>query len=512
MFLSRGLRSSSQHIGIGRRRVEALSARQFSSTVQHGPIRGPAATLFAKNNISIHTISPGTRCAKPGLLIGSVSSVRYISWTSASWSTPPTPPTPTTPTTTPQSTNAPEVAGSSAASTSATPAPTSVPAASEPVSTTAPADVPTEFVPTSLDNATDFPVTHLPDTIGYLQSIGIDYSIFRPTGAMTWVIEHIHVYTGTPWWATIAITAVLIRVAFFKIFLNASENGTRMQAIMPLIKPLTAKMTEASGDTMKVMQIRQEIKEMNARAGVNPMKSFYPMLQVFPAMGSFFMLRLMSKIPGSGLETGGILWFQNLAVADPYLILPLLTAGILHLVLRRGGETGVSTLKPEMQNALMYGLPAVSLIFTSWLPAALQFSFLSAGAVSAIQSTLFRQPGFRQFMKMTPLATRVANAGSVPGTGAGTSNGRNLPRSIRTASPVLSQAQLSSRFEGASTPAPGFRGAIESTKKIVKNTLTAAKGQREQDTKKRERLRAAEYERKRSKEIEAQKKLSSKKR
>jgi hypothetical protein len=153
---------------------------------------------------------------------------------------------------------------------------------------------------------------------------------------MEFVMEHIHVYSGTPWWATIALTAVAVRCVFFKAFVNAAENNTRMRALMPITKPLTEKMTAAAKarDQSAVMEYRSEIQLINKRAGVGLLRGFIPMLQFYPAMGTFFLLREMSKIPVPGLETGGILWFKDLTVQDPYFLLPILSATLLHLVLR----------------------------------------------------------------------------------------------------------------------------------------------------------------------------------
>jgi YidC/Oxa1 family membrane protein insertase len=153
---------------------------------------------------------------------------------------------------------------------------------------------------------------------------------------MEFVMEHIHVYSGTPWWATIALTAVVVRCVFFKAFINAAENNTRMRAILPITKPLTEKMSAAAKtrDQQAVMQYRSEIQLIHKRAGVGIMRGFIPTLQFIPAMGTFFLLREMAKLPVPGLETGGILWFQNLAVQDPYFILPVAAATMLHLVLR----------------------------------------------------------------------------------------------------------------------------------------------------------------------------------
>jgi YidC/Oxa1 family membrane protein insertase len=122
----------------------------------------------------------------------------------------------------------------------------------------------------------------------------------------------------------------------FKPYINAADNAARMSKIMPITKPIQAKMMEAqkASDMDGIMKARQELSLINKRAGISLWKSFVPMTQVIAGYGTFVILRAMAKLPVPGLETGGILWFTNLAIPDPLLILPIATAGVLHWVLR----------------------------------------------------------------------------------------------------------------------------------------------------------------------------------
>ena len=196
---------------------------------------------------------------------------------------------------------------------------------------------PTEVSSQSLDEAVDLSsnLHDVTEHIGYLKELGLDYG-WGPTGMMEWIIEHIHVYAGTPWWGTITLTAILIRAAMFYGYIGSADNAARMATVAPLTKPLYAKMTAASAnsDTTEVMKIRQELQIIQRRAGIKLAKSFVPLIQAPIGFGTFFLLRGMAKLPVPGLETGGILWFKNLAIPDPFFLLPIATAGVLHLVLR----------------------------------------------------------------------------------------------------------------------------------------------------------------------------------
>lgn len=163
----------------------------------------------------------------------------------------------------------------------------------------------------------------------------MDYG-WGPVSGMEWVIEHIHVYAGTPWYVSIALAALAVRVVLFKPFISAADNAARMQAVKPITDPLTKEMmaTRVRGDEPRVLELRAEIQRIQRRAGIKLTRGLVPMLQIFPGYGTFVLLRAMAKVPVPGLETGGALWFHNLTIPDPYYILPVATALGLHWVLR----------------------------------------------------------------------------------------------------------------------------------------------------------------------------------
>lgn len=59
-----------------------------------------------------------------------------------------------------------------------------------------------------------------------------------------------------------------------------------------------------------------------------------------------------------------------------------------------------------MVTAMQWGMPGLSLIFTSFMPAAVQLSFLASSSISFGQATLFRNPQFRSWANMTPLPSQ----------------------------------------------------------------------------------------------------------
>jgi YidC/Oxa1 family membrane protein insertase len=161
----------------------------------------------------------------------------------------------------------------------------------------------------------------------------------------------------------------------------------------------------------------------------------------------------------------------------------------------------------------MWIFPGLSLAFTWWLPAGAQLTFLVTGVASYIQVSCFRQDWFRNFFGMTPIPKRrpTGPTDKPPSPYQGVMK--------RAASPVLSQAELNSRFQSTSTSFPrppneadSKLGKIMNTalkplapiKDAMKPTIEAAKKQMDKRQDKSNRKDAQSYEEKRRKEIAKQ--------
>ncbi|KFY07764.1 hypothetical protein V492_06842 [Pseudogymnoascus sp. VKM F-4246] len=450
MIPSRGIQWSSRTIGIGRRRLEEISIRSFSSSTTRNA-RLPAAPFGA---LSSKAAATRPRFLQSSSILTQLPSRRFNSSKAAATTVATTPGAPTTD----------ALAGTSSAHT------------------------------TSLDDAIDIITSakDAPEHIGYLKSLGLDYG-YGPTSCVEWLLEHTHVYCDTPWWASIAITAVLIRVAFLKLYIDAADNGARMARCAPQTKPLTAKMMDfqRNNNQAAAMAVRRDLAVIHQRAGVKVWKSMLPMVQIFTGYGTFVLLRAMAKLPVPGLETGGIAWFQNLTIPDPYFILPMAAAGVLHLVLKQGGETGQSTMSANTTKLLAIGFPVASFLFTFWLPAAVQLSFFVTGLWSATQVTLFRQPAVRSALGMAQMPPPVKEV------------------DLKNASPyradIVTAEQMRQRKEAPPTSKGIFSAlndTIEGAKKSAREGMKTAReaaGQAEAPGKrtKAQLTKATEYEKKR---------------
>ena len=206
---------------------------------------------------------------------------------------------------------------------------------SNPESFASPTDA---FNTTPIDDLTHLTTSDLaaiPEQIGYLKTLGLDYG-WGPTAFIETLLEHIHIYTGTPWWASILLTAVAVRIALIKPYIAAADVSARLAAITPITAPIRDKMMAAqrTGNQQAMLLARQELIGIHKKANIQTYKAFVPLIQVFFGYGNFRLFRGMSALPVPGLETGGFLWLKDLTVSDPFYILPVATAGAFYLVMR----------------------------------------------------------------------------------------------------------------------------------------------------------------------------------
>lgn len=153
---------------------------------------------------------------------------------------------------------------------------------------------------------------------------------------MQFIIEHIHIWTGLPWWASIVGAGVLTRVAVLKFAVGASNTQAKLHNLKPVLSPLRQEQLEAArnGDRMLTAQKKAEIQQVNKDNGIQPWKSFLPMIQVPLGYGCFRVVRGMAALPVPGLANESVAWISDLTVADPFFLLPASSAVFLYFTFK----------------------------------------------------------------------------------------------------------------------------------------------------------------------------------
>ncbi|KAF2841518.1 TOM13-domain-containing protein [Patellaria atrata CBS 101060] len=335
-------------------------------------------------------------------------------------------------------------------------------------------------------NLTGDNLKNIPEGIGYLKSLGLDYG-WGPTSVIEWTLEHVHVLSGTPWWASIMLTTLLVRLFVFPLFVSASNNQARMQAVAPIAKPLQERMNEIriTGDMNQMFKVKAQLSTLYKDAGVSMFGVFRaPLVQGVLGFGTFRLCRGMANLPVPGLETGGLLWLTDLTRPDPYFLIPVLTSLVFHYLLKKGGESGVQTgVNPAMQKFMVYGLPVIMFVFSIFQPGCLQLVFFLAPFFGLIQSWILRTPSVRAFFGIAPLPQRRISI--------------HFPEPFsRTRFEKISQA--------AATPNITISGMTQEVSRYFKSTMEKARNSSRMKKAEldREKARTDAYEKKRRREIE----------
>ena len=161
-------------------------------------------------------------------------------------------------------------------------------------------------------------------------------------------------------------------------------------------------------------------------------------------------------------------------------------------------------MTPEMQKLMMYGFPALSLLFTWWLPAALQLSFFVSGLLSFLQASLFKVPGFRSYFNMHPLDP-VPKASAKPPS--------NYKGEMKVRAAPLTSAELDNAFqEGRKVGMleKAKRSVLDATKDIRTAGSTVMKRGNDRLVTRREKLEKEsreKYEQRRREEIREEKRI-----
>ena len=152
---------------------------------------------------------------------------------------------------------------------------------------------------------------------------------YSPVNVVQYFLEVMHVGTGLPWWATIAATTVAVRLALSPIVIRLQVNAVKINNLRPEVEPIMKKMQEYKRSGEKMLESNASAKMMNIyhKNGCNPVKMMLmPFIQIPIFITFFITLRRMTGLPVAGMSSEGMLWFQNLTIADPYYALPILAS------------------------------------------------------------------------------------------------------------------------------------------------------------------------------------------
>lgn len=187
---------------------------------------------------------------------------------------------------------------------------------------------------------------------------------------------------GAPWWLSIAILTVIVRSLLFPLTIRQVKSMRAMQDLKPEMDKIRAKYK----DNRQKQQ--EEIMKLYQERQVNPFGSCFPLLVQMPIfIAMFYVIRSFGDTHPSFLE-GGILWFKDLSVHDPYYILPIVSA----VTMLAASEITSKNIDPQ-QRWMMRVLPVVFTVFLLTFPAGLFMYWITSNLVTLVQNYVIYNHG-----------------------------------------------------------------------------------------------------------------------
>ena len=186
----------------------------------------------------------------------------------------------------------------------------------------------------------------------------IEYGFFTFISAPLFnLLQFLHSLTGNWGWSIVLMT-ILIRLVLFPLTYKGMVSMNKLKASSPKIKELQAK---HKGDKQK---LNTHMMELYKKHGANPMGGCLPMLLQIPV---FFAIYRVLQNAIELKAAPWVLWVEDLAVMDPYFILPV-AMGVTMFLHQRITPTNFTD---PMQEKIMKFLPLIFTFFFVTFPAGL---------------------------------------------------------------------------------------------------------------------------------------------
>ncbi|KAG8466377.1 hypothetical protein KFE25_002133 [Diacronema lutheri] len=237
------------------------------------------------------------------------------------------------------------------------------------------------------------------------------------------LIDSLHVASGFEWWQTIFALTVAIRVAAFPFTLFSMRNSAALTRVKPQSDALMEQASKCDMSTAdgqrRHAKIRADLFKLYSDNNCSPFYALGPiMLQLPVFVFMFSALQAMSSHktghPWHGFETGGLSWFTDLSVPDPYFALPIAASGTFLLTTLLQDPTMVAS--QEQARTMQYagiGMSVVFLPIMATTSSATVLYFAATNVIGVAQTALLRSKAFRRLARLPTTAPALAGVGGV---------------------------------------------------------------------------------------------------
>jgi len=185
-----------------------------------------------------------------------------------------------------------------------------------------------------------------------------------------WLMQHIHDYVGN-WGWTIILLTLLIKIIFIPLSAASYRSMAKMKDFTPRMKEITERYKEDKALKNKYMM------ELYKEEKINPLGGCLPVVIQIPVFLALYWVLLASVEIRNAPWLG---WITDLAMPDPYYILPLLMAGSMYIQQKMSPPPA-----DPMQAKVMMFMPLAFSVMFFFFPSGLVLYWIVNNVLSIVQ-------------------------------------------------------------------------------------------------------------------------------
>jgi YidC/Oxa1 family membrane protein insertase len=179
---------------------------------------------------------------------------------------------------------------------------------------------------------------------------------------------------GAPWWLSIVMLTIVVRTLLFPLTVRQVGNLRRMQELKPGMDGIRERYKEDPQEQ------RREMAKLYGESGVNPLGGCLPVLVQIPIfVVLYYTIKGFEHL--ESMRTGGLFWFEDLTVRDPYFLLPIFYV----FTMMAAQEVTIRKTNPQ-QAQLMRLLPVAFGLFLFHFPAGLFVYWVTSNLITLAQN------------------------------------------------------------------------------------------------------------------------------
>jgi len=185
-----------------------------------------------------------------------------------------------------------------------------------------------------------------------------------------WLLKFIHSILGNWGWAIIVLT-IIVKGAFYHLSAASYKSMAEMKRLQPRLQALKERYADDK------TALNQAMMDLYKKEKINPLGGCLPILIQLPVFIALYWVLIESV---EMRHAPFIFWLNNLSVADPYFVLPLLMGVTMFIQQRLNPSTG-----DALQEKIMLMLPIMFTFFFAFFPSGLVLYWTVSNILSIAQ-------------------------------------------------------------------------------------------------------------------------------